>query len=81
MSFLLDYKKIELNNMTDDDINKEIMSSKQTKGLKRNTIDKYYTKGSVVELCINYIKEKLLINENDLVIEPSAGDGSFIEVI
>ena len=81
MSFLLNNKKIELNNMIDDDSNKEIMSSKQTKGLKRNTIDKYYTKKSVVELCINYIKEKLLINENDLVIEPSAGDGSFIEAI
>lgn len=81
MSFLLDNKKIELNNMTDNDSNKEIMSSKQTKGLKRNTIDKYYTKDSVVQLCVNYIKEKLLIDENDLVIEPSAGDGSFIEAI
>jgi len=55
--------------------------SKQIKGLKRNTIDKYYTKLNVVELCINYIKEHIDINNNDLVIEPSAGNGSFIPFI
>lgn len=32
------------------------MSYKQTKGLKRNTIDKYYTKDTIVDLCISYIK-------------------------
>ena len=57
------------------------MTSKQNKGLKRNTIDKYYTKDTTVELCINYIKQNILINENDLVIEPSAGNGSFVEAI
>lgn len=55
--------------------------SKQTKGLKRNTIDKYYTKDSVVELCLNNVKEYITINDNDLIIEPSAGNGSFIEGI
>ena len=44
----------------------------QTKGLKRNTIDKYYTKENVVELCINQI------NKDDFIIEPSAGNGSFM---
>jgi len=57
------------------------MKNKQTKGLKRNTIDKYYTKGAVVELCINYIKEHISIDKNDLIIEPSAGNGAFIEGI
>ncbi len=57
------------------------MSLNQTKGLKRNTIDKYYTTNTTVELCINYIKENILIGKNDLVIEPSAGNGSFIESI
>ena len=52
--------------------------AKQIKGLNRNTIDKYYTKESVVELCINYVKQHIQINENDLIIEPSAGNGSFI---
>jgi len=50
----------------------------QKKGLKRNTIDKYYTKDTVVELCLNLVKTHLPLSENDLIIEPSAGNGSFI---
>jgi hypothetical protein len=54
----------------------------QQTGLQRNTIDKYYTKLSVVDLCINYIKENLSICfNNDLIIEPSAGNGAFIQSI
>ncbi|BAT21971.1 putative DNA N6-adenine methyltransferase [Yellowstone lake mimivirus] len=51
---------------------------KQSKGLKRNTIDKYYTKDVVVDLCLNLIKKYIQINTDDLIIEPSAGNGSFI---
>jgi len=51
---------------------------KQTKGLHRNTIDKYYTKDSIVELCLNAVKKYIQINTDDLIIEPSAGNGSFI---
>lgn len=54
------------------------MEGKQTKGLKRNTIDKYYTKDIVVELCLNLVKQYIEINTDDLIIEPSAGNGSFI---
>ena len=51
-------------------------------GLKRNTIDKFYTKVSIVNLCINYIKQYLKINKkDDLIIEPSAGNGAFISAI
>ena len=50
-------------------------------GLKRNTIDKYYTKNDVVELCIKSIKDTIQIQKDDLIIEPSAGNGSFIENI
>ena len=57
------------------------MKKIQTKGLKRNTIDKYYTKSIVVDLCINEIKKYLSISKDDLIIEPSAGNGSFIENI
>jgi len=56
--------------------------SKQQKGLKRNTIDKFYTKSTVVSTCIQLIKSKLSIDPiNDLIIEPSAGNGSFIPFI
>lgn len=53
----------------------------QDKGLNRNTIDKYYTKKEIVDMCITDIKNKLQINKTDLVIEPSAGNGAFIEKI
>jgi len=55
--------------------------NEQTKGLNRNTIDKYYTKNDVVDLCIKLIKKYIKINNNDLIIEPSAGNGSFIKSI
>jgi predicted RNA methylase len=54
------------------------MEPKQTKGLNRNTIDKYYTKDSIVELCLNLVKKYIQINPDDLIIEPGAGNGSFI---
>ena len=54
---------------------------KQKKGLKRNTIDKYYTKPSVVNQCIKLVKKYINISNNDLIIEPSAGNGSFIDKI
>jgi 16S rRNA A1518/A1519 N6-dimethyltransferase RsmA/KsgA/DIM1 with predicted DNA glycosylase/AP lyase activity len=53
----------------------------QNKGLNRNIIDKYYTKKEIVELCINKIKENIKINKKDLIIEPSVGNGAFINNI
>jgi hypothetical protein len=58
------------------------MLTNQKKGLKRNTIDKYYTNDRVVDICINKIKECLVIDPSEhLIIEPSAGNGSFIKGI
>jgi len=54
------------------------MATKQSKGLKRNTIDKYYTKDTIVESCLKSIKNYINITSDDLIIEPSAGNGSFI---
>lgn len=54
------------------------METKQTKGLNRNTIDKYYTKDIAVELCLNLVKKHIQITPDDLIVEPSAGNGSFI---
>jgi len=55
---------------------------KQSKGLKRNAIDKFYTKKEITKLCYNIIKKTININkEKDLIIEPSAGNGSFIDVV
>jgi len=53
----------------------------QNKGLKRNTIDKYYTSTKCVETCIELIKKNINIDNDDLCIEPSAGNGAFIQGI
>jgi predicted RNA methylase len=56
--------------------------SRQTKGLKRETLDKFYTKKYVAEKCIENLKNKIPISfEDDLIIEPSCGNGSFINSI
>jgi predicted RNA methylase len=63
-----------------DPINK-IIIGKQKKGLNRNTIDKYYTKDAVVNVCLNFVKKYIKIGKNDLIVEPSAGNGSFVDGI
>ncbi len=51
-------------------------------GLFRNTIDKFYTKDVVAEALIHKITTYIDIDyQNDLVIEPSAGNGSFVPFI
>jgi len=57
------------------------MSSKQDTGKQRDIIDKFYTKKNVVKLCIDEFKKNIIIDKNDIIIEPSAGNGSFIPYI
>jgi len=59
----------------------DIIETKQKTGLKRNTIDKYYTKENIVIECINNIKKYINFTSDDLIIEPSAGNGAFINSI
>jgi predicted RNA methylase len=67
---------MDIDNNIDNTIDNE-----QKKGLNRNTIDKYYTKNIIVDQCIELLKQNINILENDLIIEPSAGNGSFIKKI
>lgn len=53
----------------------------QNTGLKRKTVDKYYTSDSTVTTCINHVENKINIGDNDVCIEPSAGGGAFIPEI
>lgn len=50
-------------------------------GLNRDNLDKFYTKLSVVKRCTELVKEYINISDNDIVIEPSAGNGAFIPYI
>ena len=52
----------------------------QKSGLKRNTIDKYYTNNDIADKCIKILLETNIININSYIIEPSAGNGSFVKV-
>lgn len=57
-------------------------STNKKTGLKRDTIDKFYTSITTVKECISQVSNHLQIDAtNDLIIEPSAGNGSFIQDI
>jgi hypothetical protein len=43
--------------------------------------DKYYTKPEISLICCKYINDNIKIEPADLIIEPSAGNGSFINPI
>uniref|UniRef100_A0A6C0KE33 Methyltransferase n=1 Tax=viral metagenome TaxID=1070528 RepID=A0A6C0KE33_9ZZZZ len=50
-------------------------------GRYRNTIDKFYTKPDIADRCIQLTKTSIDISESDTIIEPSAGNGSFLKKI
>lgn len=58
------------------------MDIKQNTGLKRNILDKFYTKEEIVKDIMNIHEKYINIDKkNDLILEPSAGDGKFISMI
>jgi len=59
----------------------ETKQTNQTKGLKRDVIDKFYTKKETVDYIIELFKEYIAPTNDDLIIEPSAGNGAFINAI
>lgn len=50
-------------------------------GLQRNTVDKFYTCESVVKDCMEHVHSHIDISRDDLCIEPSAGNGAFMNSI
>ena len=53
----------------------------QKKGLKRKVLDKFYTKPTVVNFCIKKVSKFIQIHKKDLILEPSGGEGAFLEGI
>jgi len=51
----------------------------QDTGKNRNIIDKFYTKPDISKTCIEEFQKFVNIKEEDIVIEPSAGNGSFLQ--
>jgi len=48
---------------------------------KLNSLDKFYTTNENILICYEEIKKHIKINNTELIIEPSAGDGAFIPLI
>lgn len=46
-------------------------------GKNRNITDQFYTKKDVSSKCIKLFLDTININDNDIILEPSAGEGSF----
>ena len=57
------------------------MLSEQNTGLERNPIDKFYTDTAYADRCVEYFMKHVSIKPDDLIIEPGAGNGSFIPSI
>lgn len=55
--------------------------NKQTVGLNRDKNDKFYTKKEIAEKCVEFTKKYIDYKNTDTVIEPSAGNGAFIDSI
>jgi hypothetical protein len=55
------------------------MTSNSKTGLKRMAGDEFYTNETTVKLCIENILNIVDLNNFDLIIEPSAGTGVFID--
>ena len=57
------------------------MLTEQNTGLDRNPIDKFYTDAAYADRCVEYFMKYVAIKPDDLIIEPGAGNGSFIPSI
>lgn len=50
-------------------------------GKKRNIEDKFYTKRDISKKCIDLVLNTIHIEKKSIIIEPSAGDGSFTDYL
>lgn len=57
------------------------MESKTAKDIRNQGLDKFYTKPNISLNCINKLNEIIPLNTFDLIVEPSAGSGSFYNQI
>ena len=50
-------------------------------GLNRTTSEKFYTRPNIADLCINEFHRIVNPEKDDIIIEPSAGNGSFSDIL
>ena len=49
-----------------------------TKCIREQGLDKFYTNDNVVDICLDVLNKIKCFDKFDLIIEPSAGNGSFL---
>jgi hypothetical protein len=64
-----------------EELNTEELKNKDIKVIRNEGLDKFYTLPSYSKKCIDKVVELYDIKKCDLVIEPSAGNGSFLNQI
>jgi len=47
----------------------------------KKDLDKFYTKYQAAELCVKIFQKQIKVAKDDLIIEPSAGNGSFLQLL
>ena len=63
------------------EVKKEEIKKKEVKiGLRREITDAFYTKSIVANMCINKLLNVIDIKKYDIIVEPSAGSGSFSDI-
>ena len=71
-------------NESDDESVDELITENESinkTGKNRDLKDQFFTKPDIAEECIKNIQKHIKMSENDLIIEPSAGSGSFSDVL
>ena len=75
-------EKVVIKKMSELNININIEKiNKDVKVIREEGLDKFYTKPEYSKKCIDKVFEMYDISKWDLIIEPSAGDGSFFNQI
>ncbi len=44
-------------------------------------LDQFYTKPNTAELCISFLRNNINIEKYDVILEPSAGNGVFVDLM
>ena len=58
---------------------RNVKKTQNTKTTTSLSLDKFYTKPEISDFCVNVFGSNIKVEKQDLIVEPSAGGGSFIK--
>ena len=74
---IINEKLSKLTNIENKQIETDVVLN-STKNVRDEGLDKFYTKPEIVDKCLEILSKYVKIEEFNLIIEPSAGNGSFL---